>query len=260
MQIPNVKEVIDPLLDIKTTFEGETSTIQELRDFYFNELNRCRNLSKTEIFNIFASALLERAMMGELYTKRIRLMNERWKSYGDITEESIRGLLTETGYRFPKAGLNVILKLKKLTENNFAWEDYFNEAEKNYENNFSKDPFLNIKYVAYKVRDFALSEFSRYYLANDIHIIRMIKRTGLLINGYGDINIGTNPSDENEYLFLKRLIVRLSKESGWEKGEGYSPGEIDKIFWHFGRNICKADPLCNQCPLKNVCLTGSNRK
>lgn len=260
VEFPNINEVIDPILDIETTFLDETRTIKDLKNSYLKYIDESRKKPKIEIFNSFASALLERSIRGESYTKRIRLMNEKWKSYGDITEENVKEILKEGGYRFPSAGVEVILKLKKLTEKNFVWVDYFKEAEDNYENNFPKDKLLNIKYVGYKVRDSALSEFSKFYLANDIHIIRMIKRTGLLINGYGDTDIGTNPSDINEYLFLKRLIVRLSKESGWEKGEGYSPGEIDKIFWHFARNICKADPLCNQCPIKNICLTGRNRK
>jgi len=55
-------------------------------------------------------------------------------------------------------------------------------------------------------------------------VVKVITRTGLLLYGYGDINIGTNPSDKKEYLFLRRLIIKLSKESG------YSPGELDKIF------------------------------
>lgn len=260
VEFPNINEVIDPLLDVKITFDREKSTIRELKDSYLKDLDKSRKLSKMQIFIYFASALLERQILGESYIKRIQLMNGRWKSYEDVTAESIKEILKESRYRFPPAGIEVILKLKELTEKDFEWENYFKEAEDNYENNFSKDNFLKIRFVWYKVRDFAISEFSKFYLANDIHIIRMIKRTGLLINGYGDIDIGTDPSNTNEYLFLKRLIVRLSKESGWEKGKGYSPGEIDKIFWHFGRNICKSDPLCNKCPIKDVCLTGKNRK
>ena len=259
VEFPNINEVINPILDVKI-FESETSTIKDLKKSYLKYIDENRKLPKIKIFNIFASALLERSMRGESYTKRIQLMNEKWKSYVDITEESVKEILKEAGYRFPSAGVEVILKLKELTEKNFVCADYFKEAENDYENNFPNDKFLNIKYVGYKVRDFALSEFSKFYLANDIHVIRMIKRTGLIVNGYGDTDIGTNPSNIKEYLFLKRLIVRLSKESGWEKGEGYSPGEIDKIFWHFGRNICMANPLCNQCPIKNICLTGRNRK
>jgi len=258
VEFPNINDVINPLLNVETTFEGKMSKIRELRDSYLKNIDECKKLPKLEIFSIFASALLERQMKGETYTKRIRLMNEKWKSYKDITEESIKEILKIAGYRFPSAGAEVILKLKEITEKDFEWSNYFKEAEENYESNFPNDPFLKIRFVGYKVRDFAISEFSKFYLANDIHIIRMIKRTGLLINGYGDPDIGTDPS--NDYLFLKRLIVRLSKESGWEDGEGYSPGEIDKIFWHFGRNICNANLICNKCPIKEVCLTGKNRK
>lgn len=260
VEVPNINEIIDPILNVEISFEGEKSTIKELRGEYLKYIDRDRKLSKIRIFNIFASAMLERQMMGESYTKRIKLMNKRWKSYDNITKESIKEILKEAGYRFQPQGLQVIQDLKALTEKNFEWANYFKDAEKSFEDNFPNDHFLKIKFVGYKVRDFALSEFTRYYLANDLHIIKMIKRTGLLINGYGDIDIGTNPFNTDEYLFLKRLVIRLSKESGWKEGKGYSPGEIDKIFWHFGRNICKADPLCDKCPIKKICLTGKNRK
>lgn len=259
---PNLKEVIKPILGVKATINGRTQTIEEWRKEYLRQLQVNREKSSIQIFNTFASALLERQMGGESYNKRIQLLNERIKEYKDITRENISKILKETGYRWPDKGVEVCLKLKELTEKNFDWKTYFNKAEKEYENNFVDDPFLRIKYVgttgSFKVRDFALSEFSKYYLANDLHIVRLIKRTGLLIEGYGDYNLGTNQSDPKDYLFLKRLAIKLAKDSGWGSDEGYSLGEIDKIFWHFGRTICKAKPSCEECPIKSVCLTGRN--
>lgn len=256
MTYPNLIDVIEPILGVKATLDSETSTIEEWRKEYLEYIKTERAKSKIQIFNIFASALLERQMRGETYGKRIELMDSKLKSYGDVTSNQIKEILKEVSYRWVDNGAEVILELKRLTENDFNWEDYFKKAEKEFLNNFMDDPILEIKFVGLKVRDFALSEFSPYYLANDLHIVKVIKRTGLLLDGYGDYDFGTNQQDPKEYLFLKRLVINLAKDSGWETNKGYSPGEIDKIFWHFGRSICKAKPLCDECPIENICLTG----
>jgi hypothetical protein len=257
---PSLIEVIKPILEVKATLNSDTLTIDEWRKNYLDNIKTERAKSKIQIFNIFASALLERQMRGETYSKRIQLMNSRLNEYKDITPDMIKGILKEVGYRWVDKGVEVVLELKRLTENDFVWENYFKKAEANFLSNFMDDPFLKIRFVGIKVRDFALSEFSSYYLANDLHIVKLIKRTGLLLDGYGDYDFGTNQFDEKEYLFLKRLIIKLAKESGWEDGAGFSPGEIDKIFWNFGRTICKPEPLCSECPIKDICLTGKNRR
>ncbi len=257
---PNLTEIIEPILKIKATIDSKVQAIEEWKNEYLKQLKVNRGKDRIQIFNIFSSALLERQMRGEAYDRRIQLNDERIKNYEDVTSEKVKEILKETGYRWLDKGTEVVLELKKLTENNFVWEDYFKEAERKYLTNFVDDPFLKIKYVgttgSFKVRDFALSEFSPYYLANDLHIVKLIKRTGLLLEGYGDPDFGTNQQDPKEYLFLKRLVIKLSEESGWGTGKGYSPGEIDKIFWHFGRSVCKAKPECRECPIGNTCLTG----
>ncbi|MBA7508399.1 hypothetical protein ES705_00329 [subsurface metagenome] len=85
--------------------------------------------------------------------------------------------------------------------------------------------------------------------ANDLHVVRTLTRTGLLVHGYEDIDIGTNPGNEKNYIFLRNLIIKLSKKSG------YSPAELDRIFWYFARDVCNARPNCDKCPIRNICLT-----
>jgi len=52
------------------------------------------------------------------------------------------------------------------------------------------------------------------------------------------------------------LVLKLSKQTGWP-GAGYSPGEMDRMFWLFGRSTCTAKPRCTRCPVREVCLTGA---
>ena len=90
----------------------------------------------------------------------------------------------------------------------------------------------------------------------------MIRRTGLLLHGYGQPDIGTSPAEN--YNFLQGLIINFSEESGWLLGStnGYSPKEIDAMFWFFGneKGICKGKPECYRCPIKEMCLTFQNWK
>lgn len=103
------------------------------------------------------------------------------------------------------------------------------------------------------MRDLALSCFLKEYSANDFHVVDVLVRTGLILHGYGNLDFGTNPNDEKNYLFLRNLIIKISEQTP------YSPGEIDRIFWHFGRAICKSKSLCEECPVKNICLTYKNK-
>ena len=158
-------------------------------------------------------------------------------------------------YRFPPQGLETILRFRDLFFKRYQgrWGVYLNEAKTKYKDNFVEDEFLSIKGVGLKVRDLALSCFLKEYSANDVHVVRVLVRTGLFVYGYGDIDIGTNPNKKEDYLFMRKLIIRLSGESD------FSPGELDRIFWHFGRTICKKKPDCQKCLVKNDCLTYKNK-
>ena len=265
---PDINKLISQLLKTESTFVLEEThpslgsierkqTIEKWRKAYLKQISRNRKESSIRIFNIFTMNLLLRAMRGEKGRDIFREMNKEFRTFGDITKSRVKNVLQRIGYRWGvKNGTEVILRAKEIILKNYRgnWEKYFKEAESKYQENFPEDPFLTIPNVSFKVRDLALSCFSKFYSANDIHVVRVITRTGLLLYGYGDINIGTNPSDKKEYLFLRRLIIKLSKESG------YSPGELDRIFWHFGKSVCNARPSCDKCPIKDICLTGIARQ
>lgn len=91
-------------------------------------------------------------------------------------------------------------------------------------------------------------------MAIDLHVVRVTSRTGLLLHGYGDPRITTEVGRKRGYLFFHDLMLKLARRTGWQAA-GYSPGEIDRMFWHFGRAVCKATPACRGCPLASTCLT-----
>jgi len=220
-----------------------TKTIEDWRLGYRVQLDRRRGEPDVAIFARFASALLQRQMRGETYETRATIFLREFQTYAELTDERVAAALAEAGYRFPDQGRQVVMEVKKLVAKpGFSWRDYFAEAEANYESNFRNDDFLRIKYVGYKTRDFALSEFSDRFVAIDMQVRKVILRTGLVTSDRG-------------YLFMHDLVVGLSKQTGWP-GAGYSPGEMDRMFWLFGRSICTAEPRCSNCPVREVCLTG----
>jgi hypothetical protein len=178
-----------------------------------------------------------------------------------VTNDKIQKVLTENNYSLKKRGLEVALSARRIVElPSFQWHKYFYEAESEYESGYGNDKFLKITGVGRKVRDFALSEFSTCFCAIDRHVADVIRRTGLLLYGYGQPDFGTSPTEN--YNFLQKLIIQFSKESGWslDSSGGYSPKEIDAVFWSFGNDeaICKSQPECFRCPIKDICLTFQN--
>lgn len=249
-EIPSPRLLIKKMSNVESTFDGKTKKIEEWRKHYLLDIKRNRELSDIEIFKRFVSDLLIRATRGERGSVVQSEIHKYVNSYLDLNRQNLKRILK--GYRFGiKNGSDVVLKAKEIAQTHkFNWSDYFEEAENDYKRNFPGDEFLKIKNVGYKVRDLALSDFSKYYSANDLHVVRVISRTGLLMYGYGiDYNFGTNVGDKKQYLFFRKLIIRLSEMTGM------SPGELDRIFWHFGRTICSNSPNCGICPITNQCST-----
>ena len=254
------------ILLVKSSFIGDyihpalgktaTQTIEQWRLNYLKELKLNNSFDNIKKFKVFVTSLLLRANKGEVGGKLYNAFNNRVKKFSDLNKENIRKILKDSGYRFQNQGTETVLNAKELLLNKYQgkWDKYFKEAKKNHKNNFVNDNFLKIKGVSFKVRDLALSCFLKEYCANDFHVVDVLTRTGLILYGYGDLNFGTNPNNEKNYLFLRNLMIKISKQTP------YSPGEIDRIFWHFGRAICKSKPLCEKCPIKNICLTYKNKK
>lgn len=276
LKLPEIKEILKKILSIEATFTGDfihpilgktaTQSIEKWRNNYIKELKQNNRLNKIEKFNVFITSILLRSSSGEiggkLYNgeknkqgvKKYEGFKQKIINYGDINERNLKNILVNAGYRFPNQGLKTILDFKNKIFNNDDnfWNNYLSKAKNDFKNNFKEDEALKIKGIGFKVRDLALSCFLKEYSANDFHVADVIIRTGLIIYGYGDIDFGTNLNKKQNYLFLRDLIIKLAYESG------YSPGELDRIFWHFGRTICKPNPLCLECPIKEDCVTYKN--
>jgi len=255
-QAPSAPDLIERMKSVPAKMADVTKTIEDWRLDYRAQLDRRRGQPDVAILGRFASGLLERQMRGETYERRVAIFLREFQAYTELTEERVVAVLAEAGYRFPDDGRQVMMNVKQLvTKPGFSWRDYFAEAEENYESNFPNDDFLRIKYVSYKTRDFALSEFSDRFVAIDMQVGKVILRTGLFLHGYGDPRIDAAYRSDRGYLFMHGLVLKLSKQTGWP-GAGYSPGEMDRMFWLFGRSICAAKPRCTHCPAREVCLTG----
>lgn len=257
--VPEPSDVLARIADVLAKPNDDERPIKEWRAIYMKELVTNRKKPDTGIFNGFVNNLLERAMPGEAWNKREQKFKKVFVNYDAVTKKNAREVL-KADYRWgPEKGTAVIMAAKRIvTANGFTWPDYVCRAEGNYESDFREDDFLKIKNVGLKVRDLALSALSARFVAIDLHVVRVTSRTGLLLHGYGDARITTEVTKSQGYLFFHDLMLKLARRTGWPDG-GYSPGEIDRMFWNFGRSVCNANPKCKNCPLADTCLTSVGR-
>lgn len=271
IELPDVNNTISEIIEIESSFEGKTKTIKEWVEDHRQAIKKNKQLIKDkseesdiEILISILGNLLLRAMWGEKGTK---INNELRKSIiikDDLTYENYKESLIKAQYRWgADKGANVISGVVEIFNDKYKWdfEKYFNQAEKYHETNFQKDPLLEIKNISFKVRDLALSSFNKNYVANDLHVVRVITRIGFLNYGFDLLNdrnleMGNNPANGKNYLFLHKLVLKISKLTNNE----YSPADLDRIFWSFGRTICGAKTKCDKCPITISCLTGHSRK
>jgi len=256
--VPEPHDVLARISDVRARMDGAERPIVEWRATYKADLVANRGKQDIAIFNRFVNNLLERAMLGETFFKRAHAFQGVFVRYNDVTKENAEEVLKACGYRWgPEKGAGVIMDAKRIAAaDGFTWQDYVRRAEADYENDYQDDAFLAIANVSFKTRDLALSELSERFVAIDLHVVRVTARTGLLLHGYGDPRITTDvtKADGQGYLFFHDLMLRLARRTGWPAA-GYSPGEIDRMFWHFGRTVCKATPDCQHCPVARECLT-----
>ena len=189
-------------------------------------------------------------------------MKNTIKSIDDLHRNNYKKILRRSQYRWGNAGLQVIENVVEYFSEKLDWDwnAYFNEANNEKNNNFLNDEILKIKNIGFKLRDLALSNFNPSYAAFDLHVTRVVTRIGWLNHGYdllknNHLEMGNNPSDEKNYLFLHRLFLKLSEMTKRK----FTPVDLDRIFWHLGKSKCAAKPNCKHCPINDVCLTGQYR-
>ena len=254
LTVPSVQEVADRLMSADVRFRDETAPLGQLVSVDRQDAAERRRGDPNAIFLRFAAALLERNVTGASYFRRLDVFGSDFGDPASLTPEHAEAMLRESGYRYPPTGALALVEITaQLTAADFSWPDYFAEAEAKWESGFDDDPLKQIKGVGDKTRDFALSEFSDYYCAPDLHVCRMMARTGLILRGLGDPGISTV-----DYGFVRKVIGQLARSTGWpESADGLSPAHIDRMFWYYGqdRNRCAATPHCDACPASDLCLT-----
>lgn len=266
INLPDIKDIMPRILEIESDFKEKKQKIIKWTEEQKIRINENALLFKEKskqndikIFNIFLPCLLAKNISGNSVERLSNNFAEKIKTQKDLTDDNFQKIIRESRYRW-ESGRQVITDFVDwLNKNNWDWKKYFEDVEKNKNDNFQQDPLLKIKNIKLKVRDLALSEFNKDYIAFDLHIVRVMTRIGLLNYGFEllidkNLEMGNNPSDIKQYLFLHKLSMKLSNLLD----KKISLAELDRIFWHFGRTICKNKPQCNKCPINDICLTGKS--
>lgn len=269
IDLPDINIIFEDILKVDSEFDSETKPIKEWLKEYRNEIARNRELLESDknditILLIILRDILVRAIKGEAAQRVFESLKKFIKTKADLNKKNFKKILKESKYRWgADDGAETICNVVSFFKGELNWnfKKYFREAEKKKDTNFLDDKLLGIKYIGLKLRDLALSNFSPNYPAIDTHLSRVLARTGLICYGYSllsddQLEIGNNPSNPKNYLFLHKLFLELSSKTQNSQHK-YSPSEIDRILWHFGRSICQSKPNCKNCPIKKVCLKES---
>lgn len=267
IQLPGILNILDNIQNVKSTNEETTKLINEWVILQRNNIVENRKLinivtdeSRISIFKILIVDFLMRRIKAENGKILRENFNKYINHFDDLNNNNFKLILNESNYIWKKEGLFVIKDVvQRIKKNyNWNWSIYFDDVDKKYKNNFQEDIFLKVKYIGNKVRNLAISNFNNKYIAFDSHIIQVITRIGLLNYGFflksnKYIEMGNNPSNPKNYLFLHVLFLYLSETTN----DLYSPVDIDRAFWHFGKTICTSNkPKCLNCPINNLCITG----
>jgi endonuclease III len=268
--IPDVSETLDRLMAVKSTFGGTTQPIRQWVSDHRKKIKKNRSLIENghsandiPLLNMFLRDLLVRAIKGEMGSRVYEELLASIKTKADLVETNYREALKKANYRWGvDAGSKVISDVVHHVQSvlKWNWSAYIERAENEKETNYQSDQMLDIKNISFKLRDLALSNFSSYYAAFDLHVTRVLTRMGWLNYGFPllgnpDLEMGNNPGNDKNYLFLHRLFVLLSDMT---KGE-YTLADLDRILWHLGKSICGVKSRCGLCPIAAECPTGRNR-
>jgi endonuclease III len=265
IEVPDIKIIYEEMMNAVSipisAFRENSSvkkTILQRIQEYNNDLLKRNKKGNFEKIIDFCLALLMRATSEKFMRPTSEYLLEKYKSVENILDdvdfiEKTKMKLKKLHYRYPEKGATVILKAIKRfhKEYNSDIEEYLklSQAPENLADDFTTDTMIKIKNVKYKVRDLGISLFYNNYIALDTHIIRILLRTGLILNSY---SLGIAPySDQNNsarYLDMWRIVKSLAEKAK------IPLGELDRAFWNYGRSICKSqNPKCEKCPISKIC-------
>lgn len=255
--LPEPKSIVSGVLDVIST-EPDDSKSRPIKSWMRILEKRSRHLmnaSNDRKFFEFVARLLARQTNESWWGKIIPWFLNEISTVDNIPpKKKIEDKLRMMGYRFPPQGAQVILDAKRtyISEINEDWRKYFKSAKEKVVEGFRNDPFLDITYVSFKVRDLALADFTLAYPVVDFHVIDVLRRTGLICYSYllGE-QISTTNSGE-DYHSIRRTCLGISEMVELR------PALLDRLLWHFGKSICRTTPNCDSCPVTMHCLYWTN--
>lgn len=170
-------------------------------------------------FRILVSAVLSTRTRDEVTQKVVKKLFERVGSPKDLAEmdvEEIEEIIKGVGFYRVKA--------KNLKELAMKIENGIPETF---------DELMKLPGVGRKVANIVLASFGKEAIAVDTHVHRIANRLKL---------VSTRRPEETEEELKKIFPKEL-----W--------GRINKVFVGFGQTVCKAKPLCDECPISKECPT-----
>jgi hypothetical protein len=187
INVPNINDLLAKMMHIKFSFDGDQKTLnewlQEHREIIKNNHNLLIRRSDENDIKILISMLrdlLIRATKGERGNRIYEELHKQIKEKGDLTEKCYKKVLINASYRWGvETGVKIISNVVDLfsIKLRWNWKKYFDDAERYKETNFQQDELLKIKNIGFKVRDLALSSFNCHYVANDLHVVRVMTRS-----------------------------------------------------------------------------------
>ncbi len=250
----DLRKAIETILRINTRAFKRTQSIgnwvKEIRE----QITKNRVLldledesAKLKVLKIFFRDIIQKGVPGETCMKVERLLDQKIKNMDDLTTKNYKHVMKMSGYRFPNEFYiwdEMVAVME--SEYNWNWRGYVDRAERNYRDNFKDDAFLKIKGVGVNVRNLCLSNFSPHFPKIDKHIKVVFNRLKI-----GELVIGKQfPNSWGKIEKLHPVFVKVSDALDRE----YSETDLDRIFWHFGREICTNDNLdCALCRIEEIC-------
>jgi hypothetical protein len=247
-------EAIEKIIEIETTAFNRRQKISLWVDEIHTDIKRNRKLidehdttSKLSVLKVFFRDIIQKGVPGETYIKVERLLNEKINCVEDLNISNYQYVMKNAGYRFP-SDYSIWDEMVNIIGSRFNWDwgKYIRMAESNYKDNFRSDPFLKIKGISYNVRNLALSNFSPYFPKIDKHIGEIFSRL--------KIDKLVLDKDIPKSWFKTEKLQPLFVEISSKCKRKYSETDLDRIFWHFGREICSKEPKCHICTIKTYCF------
>jgi len=174
-------------------------------------------------FKIFMLAFLSSRTKDETTVSVCKRLFKRVSNFKDIlslSQKEIEKLIYGVGFYRQKAK-----NLKKTAE----------IIVKKYDGNLPNqlEELVKLPGVGNKIAKVILAEaYRKPYIAVDVHVHRISNRLGI---------VKTKTPSETDRVLDKIIPEELKRK-------------YNKIFVAFGQTVCKPKrPLCNECPLKNLC-------